>query len=184
MNAVARSDEAALIRRIQERAVDREAAFAEIFASYRVRVFGLCRHIVSTRADAEDATQEVFFALHRALPGFRGDSSLGTFVHRIAVRVAIRYRGRRRPEVGPLDQLPAPTAGDPIEARQDQERLWRALERLSIEHRTVLGLFAVEELGHREIAAVLGIPEGTVWSRLHLARKRLAALLEEDGPAR
>jgi RNA polymerase sigma-70 factor (ECF subfamily) len=178
------ADEAALIRRIQERAVDREAAFAELFARYRLRVFGLCRHIVATRADAEDATQEVFFALHRALPSFRGDSSLGTFVHRIAVRVAIRYRGKPRPDGGPLGDAPAPTTADPVEARQDHERLWRALGQLSIEHRTVLGLFAVEELGHREIAAVLGIPEGTVWSRLHLARKRLAALLEEEGPPR
>jgi len=180
VTAVARSDEEALIRRIQERAVDREAAFAELFASYRLRVFGLCRHLVSTRADAEDATQEVFFALYRALPTFRGESSLGTFVHRIAVRVAIRHRSKHHPDPGPLEHLPAPTAGDPIEAREDQERLFRALDRLSLEHRTVLGLFAVEELAHGEIAAVLGIPEGTVWSRLHLARKRLATLLEED----
>ena len=69
------------------------------------------------------------------------------------------------------------TTTDAHEARETNQRLWLAMEQLSLEQRTVLALFAVDGLSHREIAAVLGIPEGTVWSRLHGARKRLAALL-------
>jgi RNA polymerase sigma-70 factor (ECF subfamily) len=177
MTAATGSNEAVLVQRIQGRAADRDAAFAELFATYRARVFGLCRHIVSTRADAEDATQETFLALHRALPSFRGDAALGTFIHRIAIRVALRYRSQRPRDAGPTEDVAALPSDDPFAARQEQDHVWHALSQLSVEHRTVLGLFAVEGLDHREIADVLGIPEGTVWSRLHLARKRLAKLL-------
>jgi RNA polymerase sigma-70 factor (ECF subfamily) len=175
-------DERALVDRFRAatRSDERDAAFAALFAAYRTRVFTLCRHLTRSRADAEDATQETFVALLRALPAFRGESSLGTFVHRIAMRVAIRQRERsvRHAELR-VEPPPASTAGqaDPVEANEDRRRLWAALEQLSLEHRTVVALFAVEGLGHKEIAAVLGVPEGTVWSRLHLARKRLAALL-------
>ena len=56
-------------------------------------------------------------------------------------------------------------------------RIAGAMERLSAEHRVVISLFAVDELPHAQIAEILGVPEGTVWSRLHAARKRLAAEL-------
>lgn len=177
MTATTRSSEAAPIERTQAPAAGREAAFAEIFATYRGRVFGLCRHILSTPADAEDATQETFLALHRALPAFRGDAALATYIHRIAIRVAFRYRSRNPRGAGPLAEVAAPPASDPFAARDEQDHVWHALAQLSVEHRAVLGLFAVEGLGHAEIAEVLGVPEGTVWSRLHLARKRLAHLL-------
>ena len=156
--------------------VDREAAFAELFAEHRTRVFTLCRHLVRTRADAEDATQEVFLQLLRSLEKFRGESALSTFIHRIALRVAIKQRMKsaRQDDL----RVEAPSAkSDPLEAREEERRLWSAMEQLTLEHRTVLALFAVDGLSHKEIAAVLGVPEGTVWSRLHLARKKLAALL-------
>ena len=170
-------DEATLLERINSPAtIDRDAAFAELFAQYRVRVFTICRHLTRSRADAEDATQEVFVALLRALGSFRGESALGTFIHRIAVRVAVKHRNKSARHSELRVETPPPAA-DPLEAKQDQERLWRAVEQLSLEHRTVLALFAVDGLGHKEIAAILGVPEGTVWSRLHLARKRLTSLL-------
>ena len=78
MNAASGIDEGALVRRLRERSIDREAAFAEIFAAYRLPVFTVCRHLTRSAADAEDATQETFVALLRALPGFRGDSALRT----------------------------------------------------------------------------------------------------------
>jgi RNA polymerase sigma-70 factor (ECF subfamily) len=169
------TDEAALVRRIQERASERDAAFGELFAAHRVRVFTICRHLTRSRADAEDATQEVFLALLRALPSFRGESALGTFIHRIAVRMAIKHRMKSARQTELRVEPPAPV-GAPDE-KLDQERLWRAVEQLPLEHRTVLALFAVDGLSHKEIAAILGVPEGTVWSRLHGARKKLAALL-------
>jgi RNA polymerase sigma-70 factor (ECF subfamily) len=177
MSAATRIDEPALVRRIQTHAADRDAAFAELFDAYRVRVFTICRHLTRSRADAEDATQEAFLALLRALPSFRGESALHTFIHRIAVRVAIKHRERNRRFGSLRVDVPALVERDAMESKEDQQRLWDAIDQLSLEQRTVLGLFAVDGLTHLEIAAILGIPVGTVWSRLHVARKRLAALL-------
>jgi RNA polymerase sigma-70 factor (ECF subfamily) len=179
MSAV-RDDTAAVVAAPRPEAVGRDADFAKIFTEHRARVFGICRQLCRSRADAEDATQEVFVALLRAVPRFRGDSSLATFIHRVAVRVAWKHLSRgpaRREE--PLDEvsLAARTGEDAAAARERERRLRAALDRLSVEQRTVVGLFAVEGMTHREIAATLGVPEGTVWSRLCVARKRLAALL-------
>jgi RNA polymerase sigma-70 factor, ECF subfamily len=71
----------------------------------------------------------------------------------------------------------APLPDDVAAARERMGQLKLALEQLSAEQRVVLSLFAVEGLGHEEIAGVLGVPTGTVWSRLHSARKRLAGLM-------
>jgi RNA polymerase sigma-70 factor (ECF subfamily) len=73
-------------------------------------------------------------------------------------------------------ERPSPEASpeDTAASRQAARRMQRALGKLSLEHRSVLSLFAVDGLGHSEIADVLGIPVGTVWSRLHLARKKLS----------
>ena len=176
MTVAQQIDEERLVQRVRARAADHEVAFAELFATYRQRVFTLCRHLTRSRADAEDVTQEVFVALLRALPSFRGESSLATFIHRIAVRLACKQRMRASRQATLRTPQPQTTT-DPHEARETNARLWVALEQLTLEQRTVLALFAVDGLSHREIAAVLGIPEGTVWSRLHSARKRLAALL-------
>jgi RNA polymerase sigma-70 factor (ECF subfamily) len=177
MSAAAGIDESGLLRRIVERSPERESAFAELFEAYRVRVFTVCRHLTRSRADAEDAMQEVFVALLRALPTFRGESSLGTFIHRIAMRVAIKHRQRSLRHHQLRVETPNAIGPESVEAKEEQRRLWEAMEQLSLEHRTVLALFAVDGLSHREIATILGIPEGTVWSRLHLARKRLTAAL-------
>jgi RNA polymerase sigma-70 factor (ECF subfamily) len=64
-------------------------------------------------------------------------------------------------------------------AADSRARLQRALDALSFEHRTVIALFAIEGLTHPEIAATLGVAEGTVWSRLHTGRKRIAAALAD-----
>jgi RNA polymerase sigma-70 factor (ECF subfamily) len=168
----------------------RKTAFQELFGLFHAPLLGLCAHLTADRAEAEDALQEVFFALHRALPGFRGESQLSTWVYRIALRTALHVRSRRPRDTTSLDAQSAamevPDAGvapDQLaSARQESARLARAMERLSAEHRAVLSLFALEGLSHAEVAEALGIPLGTVWSRLHLARKKLlAALDEQDG---
>ena len=156
-------------------------SFDALYASLRRPILALCLHLTGNRADAEDAVQEVFLAVHRGLPSFRGESQAATWVYRIAVRVALRAAGRRRP-AGPLpDHHPDPAAHaeEKLLAAERDRKVAAALSQLTAEHRTVLSLFAVEELSHREIAAILNIPEGTAWSRLHLARKRLATVLAE-----
>jgi RNA polymerase sigma-70 factor (ECF subfamily) len=158
---------------------ERDAAWSEAFRRLRDPVLFLCRNLLGDAAEAEDAVQEVFVAVYDGLARFRGDARLSTWVYRIAIRVALRHRcRRRRNKTEPLLVEPAARhAPDPIEARELRDQLGQAMAALSVEHRVVLTLFSVEGLPHAEIAKVLGIPVGTVWSRLHLARTRLRALL-------
>src|SRR5690606_26272444 len=134
---------------------------------------------------AEDAVQETFLAVQRALPGFRGEAQLSTWVYRIAVTTSLTARTRSRRhaavELNPEHRDPGAPMDEAVDARRRHAKLAQAMGRLSEEHRTVLTLFALEGVGHREIAEVLDSKEGTVWSRLHLARKRLAQLLEVQG---
>jgi RNA polymerase sigma-70 factor (ECF subfamily) len=166
----------------------RDPTFDELFLSLREKVFALALHVTGSQADAEDATQETFLAVHRALPSFRGDSLASTWVYRIALRAALRVRARRPKEASTsagasheraLEDAAAGDAEAVLVARDSARRLEEAWERLTGEHRAVLSLFAVDGLSHREIAEVLGVPVGTVWSRLHAARKTLHAALAE-----
>ena len=164
---------------------EREKAIADLFAAFRSSVFALCLHVTGGRADAEDALQDCFVAVYRGLAGFRGEARLSTWVYRIAVRSALATKARR-PHTSLVDGVETPSAEagpeDLAASRQQLRKLDAALERLSSEHRVVLSLFALDGLDHAEIAAILGVPAGTVWSRLHLARKRLNALLAEGPP--
>jgi RNA polymerase sigma-70 factor (ECF subfamily) len=153
--------------------------FEELFARYRERVLRLCLHVVGEPHAAEDALQETFLAVYRGLPRFRGDSDVGTWIYRIAVRSSLRLAARRKRRERTLAGLevaatPATTASDTADLRTACRR---AMAALPVELRVVLQLAAVEELTAAEIARILGIPVGTVWSRLHRARKELARRL-------
>lgn len=152
-----------------------------LYAELRAPIFALCLHLTQNRADAEDAVQDTFLAVYRGLSSFRKEAELKTWVYRIALNAALSRRARARRHSGEEVSLsaedPAPGVETSVAARLEAQRLLRAMDRLSADHRAVLSLFAVEGLSHREIAEVLGVKEGTVWSRLHLARKRLAQLL-------
>lgn len=155
-------------------------SFDSLFASTRQQVFGLCYRVLGNHAEAEEATQETFLEVYRSLRSFRGDASPTTWVYRIALRVSVKVRTRRN-RLRSSEALVTERV-DTSEQHQtshlDLPRVVSAMEQLSFEHRAVLSLFAVEGLGHKQIAEVLGIPEGTVWSRLHVARKKLKKALK------
>lgn len=160
---------------------ERDEAFEQIFRALRAQVFALCLHLTGSRAEAEDALQECFLSVHQALGAFRGEARLATWVYRIAVRSALSVKARRRERKHvPLEEAsstPAPGHDPEAQAatRQDVARFLEALAQLPEEHQVVLSLFAVEGLDHAQIAEIVGVPAGTVWSRLHNARKRLGA---------
>ena len=142
----------------------------EVFREHYHSVYRLALSISANHADAEDITQDAFVAIIAALPGFRGDAQLSTWIYRIALRVGTRWLAKR----GAVAELP-PTlfAADqsiPID-------LINALRKLPIDLRMVILLVAIEGLSHAEAAQVLAIPVGTVASRMHYARKRLLTLL-------
>lgn len=153
---------------------DAEALFRRLYPKIR----GLAMGLAGNRQDADDIVQDTFLAVLRGLPGFRGDSEVDTWVYRIATRVAYRQLARRRPrsDVDP-DTLMAP----PAVADEAERALRDAMSRLSLSHRCVFALVVLQGLSHQSTADVLDIPVGTVWSRLHEARKRLVAIL--DGSA-
>lgn len=181
MTSVPVSGDAPLLARLREPST-RAAAFDDLFAALREQVFAVCLHVTGNAADADDALQETFLAVHAGLAKFRGESRLSTWIHRIAIRSAIRVRARRRPadDVHAVD--PPARGPDPVLAGELAGRVAAAMESLSAEHRVIISLFAVDGLAHAEIAEILGVPEGTVWSRLHAARKRLAAELGDAAP--
>jgi RNA polymerase sigma-70 factor (ECF subfamily) len=175
------SAEATMIERLPNAAgVPRDAPFEGIFRTHKGRVYGLCLHLCGNRALAEDALQETFLEVYKGLPGFRGDSQLGTWIYRVAMRTALRLRARN-PSPVEVDVETALGATEPhaaLVARENARVVQTALDALPAEQRVVVALFAAEGLGHAEIAEILGVPEGTVWSRLHKARKSLAAALK------
>jgi RNA polymerase sigma-70 factor (ECF subfamily) len=136
-------------------------------------------------ADVADLAQEVFLVVRRKLPTFRGEN-LGGWLYGITART-VRDRRRRawfrhlvRGRVAlPLEELPA-TGPGPAEALDAQDRLRRLqtlLARLSEKRRSVFVLFEIEGYSGEEIAALQGIPVGTVWTRLHHARRDVATLV-------
>ena len=147
--------------------------FEQVYAECHRHIHALCVGMLGNTADAQDAMQETFLAVAQALPSFRGESSAKTWVHRIAVRIAVRHRARRRP----TEELGDHAGADPTASHAEADAMARALAALSFEHRLVLSLFAIAGLTHAEIADTLGLPEGTVWSRLHHAKRKLGELM-------
>lgn len=158
-------------------------AFGALVGRFQKRVFYAVLKVVRDVHLADDLTQEVFLKAHRALPRLESAAYFGTWVHRIALNHAVdalkrRRRQRRREVTGDdFSWIRAPT--DPaLEALVDdveglKAALARAMKQLPEKQRLVLEMSMDPEVGHDEIAQVLGVPKGTVKSRLWHARKFL-----------
>lgn len=137
--------------------------------------------------DAEDVAHEVFLVALRQVRGFRGEAKLSTWLFQITRRVVANARRRatlRRwvgLETSREPTCPAPGQEAEYDARLRRRRVQRALERLSTAHREVLVLSDLEGHAAPEVAAMLDIPPGTVYSRLHHARSRLREALLAEG---
>jgi RNA polymerase sigma-70 factor (ECF subfamily) len=156
-------------------------AFEELYRQHSARLFNLAWRMSGTRADAEDLLQEIFLLAYRKLPEFRGDSSVGTWLYRLAMNRCLDHLKSRQTrnsgatmafdeEAMPMRKL----SGDGGIKRLDLER---AVARLPEGARAAFVLHDVEGFQHQEIAAILGISEGTSKSQVHKARLRLRALL-------
>lgn len=135
-----------------------------------------------TASDRDDLLQEIALALWKALPGFRGESSLRTFLYRVAHNRAISYVVRRRIRfTSDIDELqirdPRPSVETGLVQQEKHRRLMDAVRRLPLGHRQVVTL-TLEGLDYAEIAQVLGISETNVGVRLSRARQKLKEYLE------
>ncbi len=178
-----------------------ESAFTELVNRYRGRIYGLTLNLLHNAADAEEITQDTFIRAYRGLSRFRGDSSLSTWLHRIALNLARNrywyfFRRRRQHWMSldrPLSEESDATFADLVAASDHdpaQETVTgeftalvaACMERLDHKHREILIMRNVLDLSYEEIARALGINVGTVKSRIARAREYLRSLLTELCP--
>ncbi|MED5374235.1 MAG: sigma-70 family RNA polymerase sigma factor [Myxococcota bacterium] len=151
-------------------------AVAAFYREHAPRVLGWCIRMGGPHIDAEDAAHTVFETALGKLEGYRGDAQLSTWLYSITRRVLanLRRRARLRRFIG-LDRVPEPDSGEDLHGDLARLRERRAvqhtLERLPDASREVLVLCDLEERSAPEVAELLGIPTGTVYSRLHKARR-------------
>lgn len=160
-------------------------AFAQLVERHERRVYNLAFRMLGRREDADDAVQDTFVTCLRKLSSFRGASTFTTWLHRVTLNVcydALRKRGRERPE----EEAPERAApDDPASEAVAAVDVHQALQRVAEDFRAVLVLHDIQGRPYEEIAEAIGVPVGTVKSRLHRARLALAeALGVEQRPPR
>ena len=159
-------------------------AFEELYRQHARRLFSLVVRMVGSAEDAEDLVQEVFLQAHRKLAGFRGESTLGTWLYRLTMNHCLDHlRGRQARMSRATESLDEEDAAEPMApapavppaiSRMDLEK---AIAALPPGARAAFLLHDVEGFEHQEIAAILGVSEGTSKSQVHKARLKLRALL-------
>ena len=180
-----------IVRRVQNGDV---AAFDQLVLKYRGRVYSVVYNLTSNREDAADLTQDAFIKSFQSINRFQGQSSFFTWLYRIAVNSTLTHLRKNRlrtffsfEKINEDDKVSAEviaaltdTTGADHEtfARELQEKLNEAMQKLSIRHRTVITLFEIDCLGHQEIAEIMNCSVGSVRSRLHYAKQLLQSELQ------
>ena len=152
----------------------------DVFRQFGGFAWRVLRRLGVREEDADDVLQEVFIAVHRKLPGFEGRSSVRTWLYGICVRIASDYRQRTRTRIEASSQLapePAVDAGqdEHVAVVQARAMLDGILDRLDDFKRAVFVLYEIEGLPMSEVAVALECPLQTAYSRLHAARREVAA---------
>jgi len=159
-----------------------EREFEERVADSSTLAFRVALGVLRRREDAEDVAQEAFLRAHRGFASLRDRDRFRAWLVRTAFRLALdhlrgRARRQRREDVVAMAPEPVNSVEDDAARRERAETVGRAIDALPEKLRIVTVLAAIEEHDVREVARLLVLPEGTVKSRLHLARKALAESL-------
>ncbi|MEO5959437.1 MAG: sigma-70 family RNA polymerase sigma factor [Opitutaceae bacterium] len=190
--------DAGLVRRFH---AGDETAFVEIMSRHETRMFSIAFSMLKNNADAEEIVQDTFLRAHRGLATFRGDASLATWLHRIALNLARNrywyfFRRRRHATLsldfpfsdenrGTLADLVASEDSGPARAAMTgefSELVAECMAQLGAEPREILTMRNTLNRSYAQIARELGIKVGTVKSRIARARERLRALMTETCP--
>jgi RNA polymerase sigma-70 factor (ECF subfamily) len=180
----------ALVQQVQAGDV---AAFNRLILKYRERLYSVIYNMTGNREDTADLAQDTFIKAFQSINRFQGNATFFTWLYRIAVNSTVTHLRKNRlrtffslekvVEEGKNSEIIAALT-DKSGAERDafvkelQEKLNDALQKLSINHRTVITLFEIDELSHTEIAEVMDCSVGTVRSRLHYAKQLLQAELQ------
>ena len=189
-----RGDDRDLLYRLQHR---RPGSFEELLDLYQQPIYGFVFHMLDDPSEAPDVTQEVFIKVFCKIGDFRGDSSLKTWLYRIAVREASnrrrwfsRHRRKETPLVGSYDEgngrlrrYLVDESESPFVAayrREQRELVENTLRRMDERLRTVVILRDIEGLSYNEIAETLGVSLGTVKSRILRGREMLRSRMQQQ----
>lgn len=180
-----------IVRKIQSGDVD---AFDSLIFKYRERVYSVIYNLTSNREDASDLTQETFIKAFQSIKRFKGKSSFFTWLYRISLNTSLTHLRKNKLRrffsfekiveedhtEGFIENLRTESDSDKAALMTElQERLNDAFQKLSVKHRTVITLFEVDGLSHKEIADIVGTSIGTVRSRLHYAKQFLQGELKD-----
>ena len=183
--------DASLVERAQKGDLD---AFDSLTIKYRQRLLSVIYNMTSNREDAADLTQEAFVKAFRSIGRFKGKSSFFTWLYRIGVNVTLSHLQKNKTRrffsfENLSEEVNQETAFEILASRSKterptllnelQEKLNEALQKLSNKHRTIVVLFEIEGLSHKQIAEIMKCSEGTVRSRLHYAKQQLQAYLSD-----
>ena len=166
-------------------------AFEELVARHRDKIYARAFSMLRNEDDATDLSQEAWVKGWQRLHQFQGEASFATWMTRIVINLCLdQLRKLKRARTDSIDQMDDETGGverqmpiinpnptERLERGELRQRIDRALNQLSHEHRTVLVLHEFEELEYKAIAKKMGCSIGTVMSRLFYARRKMASLL-------
>ena len=188
-------DDKTLVARVQE---GDERAFRTLFDRYHRRAYAVAYGVVKNKQDAMDIVQDGFVKVHRHIGKFQGSSSFYTWLYRIIMNLAIDHVRRRKNAKGVeyddrvgreadeiagdgtlLPRILDANPGKTVIRRELLAKIQEALEELPEYHRAVIVLREIEGLSYEEMSQVLGVPKGTIMSRLFHARKKMQATLSE-----
>jgi len=165
---------------------DTVATFEQIFVRYKDYIYRLAFAMLGNKAEAEDAVQETFLRVYHALDRYDPNrAKLSTWLYQIAVNYCRSSLRRRRVRTlfwqgNPPESTPGRLDQNMLEFERRQT-IWQNVDKLSEKHRTTVILHYYLDMTALEIADVLSIKEGTVYSRLHTARARLRGYLDQQG---
>jgi RNA polymerase sigma-70 factor (ECF subfamily) len=173
-----------LVARVRDGDID---ALGKLYERYKAKVYRTATAITHDERMAEDILQEVFLRVNRYADSFDNGQPFEPWLYRITVNLSYSWTNRAKRWVNffqdAIERLRAPSKRDPervAEAREQREFLKRAIDGLPDSHRVVVILYYLEGLSVSEVAYVLGVPEGTIKSRLYYAREKLRKAIAEQ----
>jgi RNA polymerase sigma-70 factor (ECF subfamily) len=188
-------DEISFVQRLQ---ANDDAAYDELARTYTTQIYHVAYRMLGDSAEASDAVQDIFLKVFRNIRSFRGDSSLKTWIYRIAFSEILNrlrwWKRRFRSATVSLDDGPegctpglrlshaGPSPHQALESKEREAVVQGALKELSKDHRSILLLRDIEGFSYNEIADVLGLSAGTVKSRLARARADMKRILVRHVP--
>ena len=156
----------------------RETGFRMLLSKYQEPVYWHIRRLVVSHDDAQDATQETFVRMFRSLEQFRGDSSLRTWLYRIATNEALRLIGKRRQETVSLDSVT--TGVEIIAADKVAVKLQKAILTLPPKQQLAFNLRYYDELGFDEIAKIADSTAASVKASYHIAKEKIIKYMNSN----